>query len=160
MIVRSGWLNRTRRSPAMMNRVDARTLTNGTTSPLSCESEGCVDGVVLRGNFTDFSVREDGCTAPSGALQWNAMASDVKSAIEECSNHTRQVRAMLCEVVMDEWVALTGAWASRKHCNAFCWDGVVSRSFSRADKASPMGYMLTHHVQARFSSKRKRKSVG
>lgn len=80
------------RPAAVVTRVDAQTLTNGTTSPLSCAQEGCVDGVVLRGNFTHFSVPDDNCTTGSTNLNWNALASEVKAAIEECSNDTRQVR--------------------------------------------------------------------
>lgn len=72
-------------------RVDAETLTNGTVSPMTCASEGCVDGAVLRGNFSDFSLPEDNCSTVT--VDWNADASAVKAAIEYCSNDTRKVSA-------------------------------------------------------------------
>lgn len=76
-----------------MDRVDAETLTDGTIHPVSCAEQGCVDGVVLRGAFTDFSVPEDDCSFASA--YWNAMAIEVKAAIEECSNNTRAVSASI-----------------------------------------------------------------
>lgn len=71
--------------------MDAQTVANGTISPVSCAEEGCLDGVVLRGNFDEFSVPDDTCSNTSVA--WNALASDIKTAIEDCANGTRQARA-------------------------------------------------------------------
>ena len=70
-------------------RVDAQTVANGTINPISCLEEGCVDGVVLRGNFSEFSVPDDICSNTSAP--WNALASEIEYVIEECANGTRQV---------------------------------------------------------------------
>ncbi|CAM9544469.1 unnamed protein product, partial [Hapterophycus canaliculatus] len=85
-------------------RVDAQTLVNGTVNPVSCEKEGCVDGVVLRGGFSNFSVPEDACTNVS--VPWNAVAEEAKAAIEGCANGTRQVyvsRSVIDQYGTMEW---------------------------------------------------------
>lgn len=64
-------------------------MTNGTINPVSCVEEGCIDGAVLRGSFSNFSVPEDACSNVS--IPWNALSSEVETAIEECANDTRQV---------------------------------------------------------------------
>lgn len=69
--------------------MDAQTVANGTINPISCLEEDCVDGVVLRGNFSEFSVPDDVCSNTSAS--WNALASEIESVIEECANGTRQV---------------------------------------------------------------------
>lgn len=48
-----------------------------------------MDGIVLRGNFSDFSVPDDSCSNVS--VPWNALASEIENAIEDCANGTRQV---------------------------------------------------------------------
>lgn len=93
-------------------RVDAQTLTNGTINPISCLEEGCVDGVVLRGNFSEFSVPDDMCS--NTTVTWNALAGDIEAAIEDCANGTRQVcrcgwlRALQSKVQVPLRVGLTG----------------------------------------------------
>lgn len=64
-------------------------MANGTINPTSCLEENCVDGVVLRGNFSEFSVPDDICSNTSAS--WNALASEIEDAIEDCANGTRQV---------------------------------------------------------------------
>lgn len=85
-------------------RVDAQTLVNGTINPVSCEEEGCVDGVVLRGDFSDFSIPDDACTNVS--VPWNAMVEEIGAAIEGCANGTRQVdvsRSVIDQYGTMEW---------------------------------------------------------
>ncbi|CAM9134269.1 unnamed protein product [Discosporangium mesarthrocarpum] len=87
-------------------RIDAETISNGTDSPISCSSEGCVDGVVLRGNFTDFHILDDGNCTNQTPVTWNAAAEEVEVAIESCSNDTRQARTryVIDQYGTMEWV--------------------------------------------------------
>ena len=89
-------------------RVDAQTLVEGLANPVTCEVEGCVDGVVLREDFTDFSVPEDSCAfnALSDPVVWNAMEVDIKTAIEACSASERMVevsRSVIDQYGTMEW---------------------------------------------------------
>lgn len=93
-------------SPALSGwqRVDAQTLVDGIINPNSCEGEGCVDGVVLRENFTDFSVPDDSCNITT--VPWNAMAEEIKTEIEACSGGERQVdvsRSVIDQYGTMEW---------------------------------------------------------
>ena len=63
-------------------------MVNGSTNPVSCEEQSCVDGLVLRGSFSDFSVPGDTCS--NANVPWNALESEIEKMIEECANKTRQ----------------------------------------------------------------------
>lgn len=85
----SFFLNENNLLLAQHDRVDAETLMNGSTNPISCMEKGCVDGVVLRGNFTQFTVEADKCS--NTTIPWNALELQVKEAVEQCGNGSRQV---------------------------------------------------------------------
>lgn len=86
-------------------KVDAQTLVDGEPSTVSCDTEGCVNGVVRREQLTDFSVPEDSCTTAFNAVEWNAAEIDIKNAIEAC-NTDRQVevsRSVIDQYGTMEW---------------------------------------------------------
>jgi len=72
-------------------RINASTLVDGVRSTVSCTVAGCVDGVVLRANLTDFFVQGDGNADQSSRLAWNAPSSAVKNSVQKKSNLTRVV---------------------------------------------------------------------
>lgn len=85
-------------------RVDAQTLVDGNMNPNSCDQSRCVDGVVLREAFTDFSVPEDSCAITG--IPWNAMEAAVKAEIEACNPGERQVdvsRSVIDQYGTMEW---------------------------------------------------------
>ncbi len=91
-------------------RLDASTLVQGAAHPVSCKKYGCVDGVALRGNFSDFYVggdRNDTTVYERPRLVWNAAAQDVKFEVERRSNHSRTVevsRKVIGKYGAMEWV--------------------------------------------------------
>lgn len=85
-------------------RVDAQTLVEGIPSQVSCDDQGCMDGVVLREAFTDFFVGS--CAISFPGAQWNANASVIKDVIEDCSGGERQVevsRSVIDQYGTMEW---------------------------------------------------------
>lgn len=90
-------------------RVDAETLVDGIISTVACDTEGCVDGVVLRGEFSEFLVEGDTCSSGAQTLAWNAEADSIRDAIQDCSSGDtpRQVdvsRSVIDQYGTMEWV--------------------------------------------------------
>lgn len=86
-------------------RVEAQTLVDGDINPVACDTDGCVDGVVLREDFTVFSVPDDSCSATINTVPWNATENVIKTKIEAC-NTERQVdvsRSVIDKYGTMEW---------------------------------------------------------
>ncbi len=59
-------------------------------NPMNCDSAGCADGVILRGDFSRFDIG-DGSGCVSSSMPWNADTNTVKSFIESCEGDLRKV---------------------------------------------------------------------
>ena len=90
-------------------RLGAETQVQGRKHVVNCTGSGCVDGVALRGNLTEFYVQGDDASLTSNktGLPWNAEAWQVKREIERRANFSRTVevsRRVIGQYGQMEWV--------------------------------------------------------
>ena len=76
----------------LFQRLDSETRVQGRTHVVNCTGYGCIDGVALRGNLTDFFVEgDDNGPRNRTGLHWNAQAAEVKHEVERRGNFSRTV---------------------------------------------------------------------